>query len=244
MSSQSIRELKSWYSNHSIYNKRPGRSRKLPKENKSLFLCLDTFYTVLLLQASGRCCTPKNIPKAERLQELFSKLWWQLTTETVILCQNKILGDFVGLPVLTRHKQFPDQLPVWAGGSCSSLPSSHPRCCKHSLSQGNLPGIPHADFHCTTWMHSLMALSSSETLLYLYHFHAIQHQCGIQTPANTKQGWLQHPSFPAIPLLQGLLTTLHVMYSPLTPQFDFMQAVLGLTLPNTGALEENHIAVQ
>lgn len=180
MSSQSIREFKSWFSNHSTYNKRPGISRKLPKINPCF--CVWTLFTLsCCYKHSGKHCIPKNTPKAEHFQELFSNLWWQLTTETVILCQNRILGDFAGLPVLTTHESFPDQLPVWAGGSCSSLPSSHPHCCRHTLSQGNQPEtseIPHADFHHTDVP---LDASCSRKLLYLYHINAIQHHCGIQT---------------------------------------------------------------
>lgn len=222
MSSQSVRELKSWFSNHSIYNKRPGRSRKLPKINPCF--CVWTLFTLsCCYKPPGKCGTPKNTPKAERFQELFSKFWWQLTTETTILYQNRILGDFAGLPVLTTHKPFPDQLPVWAGGSCSSLPSPHPHCCRHTLSQGKLPGIseiseiPHADFHGTARMCHSMHLSSPRELLYLYHFSATQHHCGIQIHANTEQGLLQQPSIPAIPLPQVLLTALaHDVLSPLS----------------------------
>lgn len=136
---------------------------------------------------AGQCCTPKNTPKAECFQEFFIKLWWPLTTETVILCQNWTLGDVAGLPVLPTHKSFPDQLPVWAGGSCSSLPSSHPRCCRHTLSQGKLPEIseiPNTDIHSTVGKCCLMHLSSARKLLYLYHVNAVQHQRGMQTHAN------------------------------------------------------------
>lgn len=194
-------------------NKRPGRSRKLPKINPCF--CAWTLFTQsCCYRLSGECCTPKNTPKAEHFRELFSEIWWQLTIETDTLCQNRILRDFAWFPVLTRHKSFPDQLLVWAGGSCSSLPSSHPHCCRQHTEPRkparNLRNPTHwlPLFHCSTRMCHLMHLSSPRKLLYLDHFNAIQHQCGIQTHENTKQGLLQQPSFPAIPLPQVLLTDL------------------------------------
>lgn len=64
--------------------------------------------------------------------------------------------------------------------------------------------------------------------------------------ANTKQGLVQQPSFPVILLPQVLLTAL--AHSPISTALlttlDFMQAVLGLVLPNTGAFQQSHIAVQ
>lgn len=200
--------------------------------------CVWTLFTLsCCYKLSGKCCTPKNIPKAGCFQELFSKLWWQLTTETVIICQNKILGDIAGLPVLTTHKSFPDQLPVWAGGSCSSLPSSYPHCCRHSLSQGNLleiSEIPHADTRgCATWCILLLqrnfcicSISMQSSSSVGYRHIQILSRGYSSTP----------PSFPAIllpssaPHNSSTWCTLPYLHSSPHHTLGFT----GLILPNTG----------
>lgn len=121
-SSQSVRELKTLLSNHRICIGRPDRPRKLPREDKSLLLCVNTF-----------CCIPKNIPKAKCFQEWLSKLWCQLTTEKVVLCQNVVVRS------LTMHKALLDQLLAWAWQPLPQLTSCLPHHSSPAWSKVHVP---------------------------------------------------------------------------------------------------------
>lgn len=203
-------------------NKRPGRSRKLPKINPCF--CAWTLFTQsCCYKLSGECCAPKNTPKAEHFRELFSEIWWQLTIETDTLCQNRILLGSQSWPGISHFQTSCQSGLVAAAPVCLPLILT---AADNTLSLGNLPeisGIPHADFHCSTaphgcatWCISVLQGSCCIWIISMQFSTSV----GYRHMKIRSRGYSSSPPSQPFHFLKCSSQILHVLYSLLTPQLS------------------------